>query len=116
MKKLILGLVAASALGAAALPASAATWPSVGQRQAELDRRIDMGVRQHTLTRAEARHLHAELQRIERLEHHYRRGGLNRWEMADLDRRMDALARQIRIDRHDYDRVGYGYGDRHYRR
>lgn len=110
MKKLILTLAATAAMAGAALPAAAAPWQSVNQRQAELDRRIDVGVRQHTLTHAEARRLHAELGRIERLERQYRKGGLSRWEMADLDRRMDLLSRQIRIERHDADHYSAGYG------
>ncbi|WP_374573798.1 hypothetical protein [Phenylobacterium sp.] len=122
MKKILIALAAVSAAATTALPAAAApaahaaahavAWTPIEQRQAELDRRIDMGVRQHTLTRAEATRLRAEFNRIERLEHQYRKGGLSRWEMADLDRRMDALSRQIRIDRHDVDRPGASYAHR----
>lgn len=101
MKKILIVLAAASALAATAVPAAAAPWRPIAQRQAELDRRIDMGVRQHSLTRAEAQRLHGELRRVVRLEARYRQGGLSRWEMADLDRRMDALSRQIRVERHD---------------
>ncbi|MFN3521062.1 MAG: hypothetical protein ACK4YQ_02345 [Phenylobacterium sp.] len=102
MKTILIALAAASTLSAAAAaPAAAAPWRPVDQRQGELDRRIDMGVRNHSLTRAEAARLHGELQRIVRLERRYRQDGLSRWEMADLDRRMDGLSRQIRVERHD---------------
>ena len=45
----------------------------------------------------------------------YRRGGLNNWERADLDRRFDRLSWQVRSERRDGDRrysSGYGYGYR----
>ncbi|HQN52508.1 MAG TPA: hypothetical protein PK913_15780, partial [Phenylobacterium sp.] len=32
---------------------------------------------------------------------------------ADLDRRFDRLSAQIRVQAHDGDRYGYGYGDRY---
>ncbi|MFZ5730395.1 MAG: hypothetical protein ACOY4G_13710, partial [Pseudomonadota bacterium] len=67
------------------------------------------------LTRSEAYRLRAELQSIERLERRYRAGGLNRWEMADLDQRMDGLSRRIFVQNRDDDRrygQGYGYGHR----
>jgi hypothetical protein len=101
MKTILVTLAAATALAAVGAPASAAPWRSVEQRQDQLERRIDQGVRNHALTRAEARRLSVELDRVARLENRYRAGGLTRWEMADLDRRMDALSRQIRIERHD---------------
>lgn len=90
-------------------------WVSVGQRQANLQQRIEWGVRSGSLTRHEAYRLRAELQSIERLERHYRAGGLTRWEMADLDQRMDGLSRRIFVQNRDDDRrygQGYGYGYR----
>ncbi|HEX7945868.1 MAG TPA: hypothetical protein VF495_14440 [Phenylobacterium sp.] len=86
-------------------------WMSINQRQRELDRRIDAGVRTGDLTRAEADHLRATYRQIARLEARYRRGGLSTRERADLDRRFDGLAAQIRWDRSDL-QYGYGYGPR----
>ncbi|MFT4934162.1 MAG: hypothetical protein ACI9LT_000837, partial [Pseudoalteromonas distincta] len=61
--------------------------------------------------RNEAFRLRAEFNDLQRLEHHYRRGGLTRWEMADLDRRMDRLSARIYVERRDDDRrYGQGYG------
>lgn len=112
MKKFLIPLLAASALAGAALPAAAAPWLSINQRQAQLDHRIDVGVRNGSLTRREAINLRAEFRGIANLEARYRRtGGLQAWERRDLDRRFDILSARIRIDRHDRDdrRPGRGY-------
>ena len=85
-------------------------WQNINQRQAELDRRIDAGVSNGSLTRAEAVRLRAEFREIAQLEAAYRRSGngLTQAERADLDRRFDALERKIRRDRND----GQDRGDR----
>jgi hypothetical protein len=110
MKKILIPILAASTLTAAAavaLPASAAPWVNINARQAQLDHRIDVGVRNGSLTRREAMNLRYEFRQIAALEARYRRtGGLQPWEMRDLDRRMDLLSARIRIDRHDRDRRG----------
>ncbi len=84
-------------------------WQNINQRQRNLDRRIDMGVRNGTLTRAEAVRLRAEFRQLARLEARYRRtgSGLNGWERADLDRRFDRLSAQIRWERRDQQYRGY---------
>lgn len=106
MKKLLAITIAASALAVAA-PASAQGlrgWQPINQRQANLDHRIDVGVRNGSLTRAEAGRLRAEFNDIARLEARYRRSnGLSAWERADLDRRFDALSARIRYERNDRD-------------
>ncbi|WP_374470824.1 hypothetical protein [Phenylobacterium sp.] len=114
MKKLTtLTLIgAASALALSATAASAQPyggWQSINQRQAQLDRRIDRGVQRGDLTRAEANRLHREFRELSRLEARYRVNGLTVRERADLDRRFDRLATQIRFERNDRD-YGYGYG------
>ncbi len=109
MKKILIPIVTVSALAAAALPAVASAQP-INQRQDQLERRIDMGLRNGSLTRSEAYRLRAELRDTERLEHRYRRNGLSGWERADLDRRFDRISSQVRYERHDRD-YGYGYGD-----
>ncbi len=104
MKRAMLALVAASSL-AAAVPAvaNAAPWMNVNQRQANLDARIDQGVRNGSLTRAEAVQLRMEFRQIARLEDQYRasRPGLTMAERNDLDRRMDMLSAKIAVNRHD---------------
>lgn len=125
MKKIVLAVAAASAL-AAAVPAVAQPyggpdrydryerqggWTNINQRQAQLDRRIDQGLRRGDLTRGEANRLRGEFHSLTRLEYRYRANGLSQWERADLDRRFDALASRIRWERRDND-YSYGYGYR----
>lgn len=81
-------------------------WQSINQRQHQLDRRIDRGVHNGSLSRREAGRLRAEFGQLVRLEASYRRGGLNRYERADLDARFDRLAARIRYERHDRDDRG----------
>lgn len=109
MKKLAIALVAASALAATAAPALAAPWQNINQRQAQLDRRIDQGVRSGELTRREAANLRQEFRGISRLESRYRATrGLQAWERVDLDRRFNVLSAKIRWNANDRDHRG-GY-------
>jgi opacity protein-like surface antigen len=101
MKKLLAMAVAASALAMAA-PASAQSWQSINERQYNLDRRIDAGVRSGDLTRREAVRLRGEFNDLARLEARYRSSnGLSMSERRDLDMRFDSLSAQIRFERHD---------------
>jgi hypothetical protein len=81
-------------------------WMSINQRQAQLDARIDQGVRNGSLTRREAQGLRSQFRDIARLEQRYRAGGLSDRERADLDRRFDRLAAQIRYEKRDNDHYG----------
>ncbi len=107
MKRLLISLAAAATM-AAAMPAvaNAQPWTSINQRQAQIDRRIDAGVRTGQLTRPEAFRLRQEFRRITFLERQYRRSrpGLTMNERRDLDRRLNALSARIRFDRHDWQR------------
>ena len=78
-------------------------WQPIQSRLANLDRRIDVGVRNGQLSRREAVRLRSEFNQIARLEARYRRGGLTQWERTDLDRRFDRLSAQIRYERSDRD-------------
>lgn len=101
MKSFLAMAVAASALAFAA-PAAAQGWQSINARQERLDERIDMGVRNGSLTRQEAVRLRAEFQDLARLEARYRASyGLSESERRDLDRRFDALSARIRYERND---------------
>ncbi|GAM96520.1 hypothetical protein U91I_00139 [alpha proteobacterium U9-1i] len=112
MKKLLAMAVAASALAFAA-PATAQGWQSINQRQAQLDQRIDVGVRNGSLTRNEAVRLRSEFGDLARLEARYRAGdGLSYGERQDLDRRFDALSQRIRYERNDRDDRGDWRNDR----
>ena len=126
-KKMIVPALVLAATSAAALPAAAQSyhgsnhgrppvvsagygdWQSINQRQANLDRRIDVGIRNGSLSRREATRLRSEFNGLSRLEASYRRGGLSGWERADLDRRFDRLSAQIRNERNDrYNHRGRG--------
>jgi len=103
MKK-FLALAATASVLAMAAPAAAqgyGGWQPINQRQAQLDQRIDVGVRNGSLTRSEAVRLRAEFNDIAHLEARYRQGGLSTWERTDLDRRFDALSQRIRYERND---------------
>lgn len=110
MKKIAL-IVAGLGIAAATVPAATAQagWQNINQRQAQLDRRIDQGVRSGQLNRNEAARLRAEFRGIADLEIRYRRSapGLTVAERRDLDRRFDALSRKIRAERQD----GQGAGN-----
>lgn len=121
MKKLTL-MIAGLGMLASAVPAAAIAapargpvysapqqWQNINARQANLDRRIDQGVRKGTLNRREATRLRAEFRTIAQLESRYRksRPGLTQAERRDLDRRFDALSAKIRYERNDRNQAGY---------
>ena len=101
MKRLLTLAMSAAVMALAVPTASAAPWMSINQRQAELNRRIDVGIHNGSLTRHEAHALRSEFNGITRLEARYRSHGLTRWERADLDRRFDVLSAKISYERHD---------------
>lgn len=109
MKRVVLSLMAAASLAAAAAPAFAqgprpSDWQPLAQRQDNIERRIDEGVRSGQLTRREARSLHEQFNGLLRLEARYRRDGMNPRERAELERRYDALSDRIRFEKHDDER------------
>lgn len=107
MKKIVL-MIAGLGIAATAIPAASAQqgWWGINQRQAQLDRRIDQGVRSGQLNRREAVSLRAQFRTIVNLENRYRRSapGLTQWERRDLDQRFDRLAQRIRWERRDWER------------
>jgi len=105
MKTLTL-MIAGLSVAAATVPTVASAqnygrWQPVSSRQANLDRRIDQGIRNRSLTRAEATRLRNDLRQIVRLEGRYRSNGFSVQERRDLDRRFDALSARVRYDRND---------------
>lgn len=122
MKKMLVPALVLASVSAVALPAAAQSynrgqdrnddrgysqtyggWQSINVRQANLDRRIDQGVRNGQLSRREATRVRSEFNALLRLEVSYRRGGLTAWERSDLDRRFDRLSASIREERRDRD-------------
>ena len=116
MRKFLMPL---AILGAtvAAMPATAQSWGhdrGPGYDRGYNDRyqrgdirqlgwRIDQLSRSGQLSRGEANQLRRQYQQLVQLERRYGRGGLNRAERSDLDRRTDALERRIRHERRDRD-------------
>lgn len=106
MNRKLLSFAAAAAIvvSAPAIASAQQGWQNINQRQAQLDQRIDVGVRNGQITRDEAIRLRAEFNAIVRMEAAYRRDGLSRNERADLDRRFDTLSAKVRYERNDRDR------------
>lgn len=111
MKKILLTLVAVSALTAAALPAAAAPRGAnnINAHQAQIEHRINQGVRGHKLTQREATQLRTQVRQVARLEARYWVNGLQNWERQDLDRRLDRVGAQVTAQMNDRDRGGGHY-------
>jgi hypothetical protein len=110
MKTLTLA-VASAALTFAAGAATAQSWTPINERQANLDARIEAGVRSGDLTRNEANRLRADFDAIAGIEARYRRDGLSPSERRDLDQRFDTLSARIRVERSESQSRDW-YGDR----
>ncbi|MEP9357938.1 hypothetical protein [Sphingomonas sp. KR3-1] len=113
MKKFTL-MLAGLGIAASAVPMTAAmaaphpapayqSWQSINARQANLEMRINQGIRSGQLSRSEAARLRGEFANLNRLEAQYRRSrpGLTLAERRDLDRRFDALSARINYQKHD---------------
>jgi hypothetical protein len=88
-----------------------AGYSSVDARQERQLERIHDGMRSGQLTRHEARDLLHDQRRIEHLERRYLADGrLSGNEWRDLNRRLDGTSREIRAERHDFERYGQGGG------
>ena len=106
MQKILLGMAALSALAAAA-PAGAhydqrgsgrydiQSHTNVSARIAQLQVRLDAGLRSGAITRAEARPLYRELRQLQRLEPRFRRDGISGRENAELQHRIDDLRQSL---------------------
>jgi len=106
MKRIVLSMIAAGAIAGAAVPAFAqgyrsSDWQPLSVRQAQIDQRIDQGVRSGQLTRREARGLRSEYGSLLRLEARYKSDGLSYRERTDLQHRYDMLASRVRFEKHD---------------
>jgi hypothetical protein len=104
MKRTLLALAAVAALAGIPAVASAAAWQSINEREANLNQRIEQGIRSGSLTRPEAMRLRSDLRQLERMEARYRhsRPGLTMSERRDLDRRFDVLSSRVFAQKHDW--------------
>jgi hypothetical protein len=115
MKKLLLSMAAVGALAAAA-PALAQTGyygtnvnaggaVGISNRIAQLDARLQAGIRSGDVSGMEARNLRMEMRQLQRLERQYSYNGLTQAERQDLQSRLRNLRRDIQIaDNGRYDR------------
>jgi len=101
MRKILIALSAAAAIAGVATPAAAQRWIPIQQRQANLYNRIEQGVRNGALTRAEANRLRSDFVALDRLDRRYARNGYSRAEVGDLQRRYDALSRRVYVTKHN---------------
>lgn len=106
MKRFILSAIALTSIAAAAVPASAAPWMSINQRQATLDQRIDQGIRSGRLTRLEASRLRGKFHDLQVMEARFRRSGgvLTMQERRELDQRMAQISNRVTAQTHDAQR------------
>lgn len=121
-KKVLISLVAVTALSAAAMPAAAQSrgydrdhdrdryeqnwdrgWDRIDRRFERIDRRIDQGMRNGQISYREAQRLRGQFHELIRLEQRYSRGGLSRAERNDLEQRFNRLSAQVRYERRDRD-------------
>jgi len=121
MKTMIAALAAVATVTAVAAPAAAQPYrdynrwerghDNINARQAELQRRIDHGVRRGLLSQREFQELRSDIRSINSLERAYRSDGrLTARERTELNRRLDWSEARLenRLDR----QYGYGYGQR----
>jgi hypothetical protein len=94
--KIITGLGLVTAIVAPSV-ASAQQWQTINSRQANIEKRIDQGVRSGALNRREATQLRTDFRSLTRLEARYRVNGLSMSERRDLDRRYDALSKRVKV-------------------
>jgi hypothetical protein len=122
MRKLFFALTAASALAAIA-PAAAQNYGStyygrgdvaMSTRIAQLDARLQAGIRAGLISRYEARSLNRQIYDLRQLERRYSYNGLSVRERQDLQSRIRETRRELRLaDNNRYDRdTRYGYWDR----
>ena len=109
MRKVILGLVAASA-AFTAVPASAQPWrlsPAVNreiqQDINQLDRRIDRAAARGTISRREAQSLRLNSRNLQRNYRYFARNGLDRREVRELQDQINGVYNRLRMERRDWD-------------
>lgn len=84
-------------------------WQPVAGRNAEFEQRIAAGLRNRSLTQAEATELRSEWRSLGQVEAGYQRGGIDTREQAELWNRYDAI--DDRLGGGGAQGGGYGYGD-----
>ena len=120
-------LMAATALGAAAVPTAASAqvtirfgapgyWTpersnAIRQQIWNLDRAIDRAARNRTISPREAAGLRRDVSRLRGQYQAYNRNGLNFQEVRVLQGRVNTIRTRLRLERADWDREDYWRGD-----
>lgn len=121
MNKILLSMAAVGALAAAAPAAAQYGYGSnvnsgigISNQIAQLDARLQAGIRAGVIDRTEARNLRAQLRQLTRLEGRYSYNGLTQAERADLRQRLRTVRQSIRVaDNGRFDRDNrYSWDDR----
>jgi hypothetical protein len=121
MKKLFLTMAALSAIAAAA-PATAQypaqfSWSNArDERIAQLQDRIERGMRSDFISRSDGSRFLYRLSELRQTKYRYRRGGFSDWERNTVDRALDRLRSEVRTaELYADSRVGptpaYGWDD-----
>jgi hypothetical protein len=109
MRKIVLSMVIASAT-LTAIPASAQMWrprPAVARQIQtdinQLDNQIDRAQQRRKISRQEAISLKRQATNLQRTYNRYSRNGLDRREVADLERQINVVRQNLRLERRDWD-------------
>ncbi|MFT4027044.1 MAG: hypothetical protein QM676_09625 [Novosphingobium sp.] len=121
-------LMAATALGAVAIPAAANAqvtirfgapgyWTpersnAIRTQIWRLDQDIDRASRNHTITRREEMRLRRDVANLRHTFQIYNRNGLNFQEVRQLQSRVNQVRTRLRLERADWDREDYWRGNR----
>jgi uncharacterized membrane protein YebE (DUF533 family) len=99
-------IAAVAAFAALSLPALAQySTPRIDERQANQHERIERGLRNGQLTRAEARRLFEHERRIRRMERMAMADGrMSHWERQRIEQEQNRLSRRIARNMHDDER------------
>ncbi|MGA9581969.1 MAG: hypothetical protein WBR13_08385 [Allosphingosinicella sp.] len=128
MNKILLSMAAVGAIAVAAPAASQTNWngnnpnswnananAGIANRIAQLDARVQAGIRSGDINRTEATNLRAQLRYLARLEGRYGANGFTQAERRDLQQRLRTVRQQVRVaDNGRYDRdTRYSWDDRY---
>lgn len=110
MRRIILA-AAIAATGLVAIPASAApAWPiqPAAHRQIQgdinqIDRRIDRAAQRRAISPREATSLRRDATQLQRTYYRFAGNGLDRREVAQLERQIERLHQQLRFERRNRD-------------
>ena len=106
MNKLLLSMAAVGALAAAAPAAAQYGYGSnvnaggavgISNRIAQLDARLQAGIRAGEINRAEARSLRMRMRQLQRLERQYSYNGFTQAERQDLQQRLRSFRQDLRL-------------------